>query len=443
MDEGLLDFLKTPVGQGLLATVAGGLAGARRGQPLNSLGRAGLSGLQGFANAQNQQISVENAARQQKLNDLQIGELQNKIGDQKLERETAAKFLTPGSPGIGLLDSSLPPQFQTGVQPKPAKPPSFDLQGFANARLAQNPQAGLALLASLQKEIPINKIDPKDFTPESLQAFAGSGGRNFGVLQPRTKLEVSDGFAFDPFDKSLAGRSLPNPNKPFSIDQTGAVKPNLPFQQFEIAKGRAGATNTSIKIDNKLGEGLAKEVGPILKDSALGALGAAKQIDAADQITRAVDSNKLFSGPGANVRLTLAQAASTLGIGGKDDAEKIANTRATLQGLANLTLQGRQQMRGQGAVTESESKLAERAVSGDISFTSAEIKQLADAARRAGGFTLAEHNRKLDAVKANPDLEGLVPFFSVGAPDQAPQQAPQFDFRSAAAEELRRRTGAK
>lgn len=45
---GLLDFVQTPEGQGLLSAVAGGLAGARRGTPLNNLGQAGISGLIGY-----------------------------------------------------------------------------------------------------------------------------------------------------------------------------------------------------------------------------------------------------------------------------------------------------------------------------------------------------------------------------------------------------------
>lgn len=53
---GLLDFIGTPEGQGLLSAAFGGLAGARRGAPLNSIGIAGLSGLQGYQNAQQQGV---------------------------------------------------------------------------------------------------------------------------------------------------------------------------------------------------------------------------------------------------------------------------------------------------------------------------------------------------------------------------------------------------
>lgn len=51
MMQGLLDFAKSPVGVGLLSAVAGGLAGARRGAPLNTLGAAGLAGLAGYNSA--------------------------------------------------------------------------------------------------------------------------------------------------------------------------------------------------------------------------------------------------------------------------------------------------------------------------------------------------------------------------------------------------------
>lgn len=53
--QGLLDFVKTPEGQGLLSGIFGYAANARRGQPINSLGRGGIAGLMGYANAQDRQ----------------------------------------------------------------------------------------------------------------------------------------------------------------------------------------------------------------------------------------------------------------------------------------------------------------------------------------------------------------------------------------------------
>lgn len=63
--EGLLDFVKTPAGQGLLAAAFGGLASARSDRgPLNTLGAAGLSGIAGYSAA------TSNSLKQQKAQQL-------------------------------------------------------------------------------------------------------------------------------------------------------------------------------------------------------------------------------------------------------------------------------------------------------------------------------------------------------------------------------------
>lgn len=63
---GLLDFIQTPAGVGLLSAAFGGLAGARRGAgPLNTIGAAGLSGVAGYSAAS------ANALKRQKADLLQ------------------------------------------------------------------------------------------------------------------------------------------------------------------------------------------------------------------------------------------------------------------------------------------------------------------------------------------------------------------------------------
>lgn len=63
--NGLLDFAKTPAGQGLLAAAFGGLASARSDRgPLNTIGAAGLSGIAGYSAASS------NALKQQKAQQL-------------------------------------------------------------------------------------------------------------------------------------------------------------------------------------------------------------------------------------------------------------------------------------------------------------------------------------------------------------------------------------
>jgi len=184
------------------------------------------------------------------------------------------------------------------------------------------------------------------------------------------------------------------------------------------------STNVSVSMD----KGIASQIGPMLKDERIQAQGAASQIDASDRIIQAVDTNKIIAGPTASAQLRLAQVGSVLGITGANTAETIANTRQAIRGFAELTLQGRKSMRGEGAITESEGKLAERAFSGDIdSLTPAEIKQLANASKRSAEFSLNEYNRKLEALKKDPATAQLVPFYEVNRMPAAPAPIKRFN----------------
>jgi hypothetical protein len=217
-----------------------------------------------------------------------------------------------------------------------------------------------------------------------------------------------------------------DPAKFIELTTPKAVSIPDKIQQYEFAKTPEGggfkgsytdfirsgtpSTNVSVSMD----KGIAAQIGPMLKDERIQAQGAANQIDASDRIIQAVDTNKIITGPTASAQLRLAQVGSVLGITGKDTAEIIANTRQAIRGFAELTLQGRKSMRGEGSITESEGTLAERAFSGDIdSLTPAEIKQLANASKRAAEFNLGEYNRKLDVLRKDPNTAQLAPFYEI------------------------------
>ena len=182
---------------------------------------------------------------------------------------------------------------------------------------------------------------------------------------------------------------------------------NRQIATFNSQKG------THINMSNLLGKSVLNEVGPMLVSSKAGATGAVQQADAANRIISAVDTNKIFTGAGANQKLQIAQVGQMLGATGNTADEKINNTRQAIQGLAQLTLQGRQQMKGQGAVTESEGALAQRAISGDINFTAGEIKQLAEAAKRSGKFVYGQHQQMLGALEK--DQPSAVPYYQINA----------------------------
>jgi len=179
-----------------------------------------------------------------------------------------------------------------------------------------------------------------------------------------------------------------------------------------VAKQTSHPQGTSVKIDNKMGEGVAAQIGPMMKDSLDVATGAVKQVDASQRVIFAIDKGQIIAGPLAGGRVTLAQMGQALGVGGADAKEQLANTRQVIRGLAEMTLQGRSQMKGQGAITESEGLLAEKANSGRIEdLTVPEIKQLALASERAARFAHAEHERKYLEMANNPTTSSLATYY--------------------------------
>lgn len=91
---GLLDdfseFIKTPGGQGLLSAAFGGLAGAQRGAPLNSLGRAGMAGMMGYGGALDREKQAAESAQMGKYRDMQQTQMQMQMDAAKKKQEQEA-----------------------------------------------------------------------------------------------------------------------------------------------------------------------------------------------------------------------------------------------------------------------------------------------------------------------------------------------------------------
>jgi hypothetical protein len=105
---GLLDFIGTPQGQGLLSAAFGGMAGARQGTPWNNAGRAGVSGLVGYNQALDQSGEIDQRKQRQQVFDLTIKQMQQQQTDAQLARDNQAAFRASiASPQQSMLDSAL------------------------------------------------------------------------------------------------------------------------------------------------------------------------------------------------------------------------------------------------------------------------------------------------------------------------------------------------
>jgi hypothetical protein len=392
-----------PRSQGLLA-LAGGMLQGNMGAGVSAMGATMATAKDTAMKRQYMEAQMQAQARAQ--------ERQQKEWLREDEvNALASKFYKPGQPGLpgqpaqpgtpGLqsgnqmmpsIDSMLPPEMQIGQPGRAAIAPtaptaaSFDSSGYANALMGVDPKAGMAALASIKTANAPIKLGAGEsiVDPHSFKSL---------FTNPKEQTVPADVIKYEYAKKQ---------------GYTGSL------QQFEMELKKAGAPSVSTHITNSLGGSIATQVGPMLKESYNAANGASQQMDAAVRIIKAVDnkSSAIFSGPGAGVRMTIAQMGQILGVGGADEAAKIANTRAVIRGLAEMTLAGRKQMTGQGAITESEGALAERANSGSIeSLTTAEIRQLAAASARSAKFIHGAHTTNVANLLSNPETAKLAPFY--------------------------------
>jgi hypothetical protein len=166
---GLLGFLRTPEGMGLLGTVFGGMAAAKRGQPVNTLGRAGLAGALAYGYGTNRDEKAKQAAL-----------VANQASDNMAALRNA---FSPVSGGNAMTDGLGPTNANALNIGKP--PAAFNPGSF----LANNPKANLE---GLTQAMALNKS-----------------------MQP----------------DAVAQKSI-DPNKPFTLGPNGEVVANKPYQDY-------------------------------------------------------------------------------------------------------------------------------------------------------------------------------------------------------------------
>lgn len=413
---GLLDFMNTDEG--------------RMGLGLLALGQAPRSqAMPGLLSLMNSMDVAEQRKAESAWANTQRERQQKEWAQQDRENSLAGQFFTPATPGLAPLagDSA------SGILPsagRPGTPAVFDTQGYAQAMMDVNPAKGMQIMQALQKEVPVDKIDPKAFTPASLAKFAQS--RNYGDLVPRDKMEVSEGVVYNPYDSTMAGRTLPNPNKPFQLGADGSIVPNRAYQQYELSKASAGAARTNVSVNteksflNEIAGGLGKQV-----DSSLAqARGASDSLRTIGQLSDVLNSGKVMAGPATKPAMLLTQLGSQLGLAGKDANETLQKTRAAMQQMAQLELDAAGQMKGQGQITENERDIIRRAASGDISMTLPELKTLTASLEKTARYRIERHNANVQPLLANPNAAALAPFLTVPAPGQSKAQGNVIDFGS-------------
>jgi hypothetical protein len=281
--------------------------------------------------------------------------------------------------------------------------PTLDYANYTRALSQYDPVAALHLQTALtpKPEAPI-KVGPGD-----------------QLVQPGTYKQLYNNpkaESEDPFIRLLKESGI-DPKSPQgqTLIQARLAK--------ETTHAPAASANVNVNTEKPLLNSIAGGLGTQIDASLSNARSATNAIGTAQQLKAAIDSGKVVSGPGAKFRIFGLQLGQTLGVGGKDGAEKLANTRGAIQGMAKAELDAAQQMKGQGQITEAERDIIRRAASGDIeSLTTSEMRLLADSMEKTARYKIQSHKKNVEALSKMPNAAPLLPFYNVDEPPayQAP-----------------------
>lgn len=190
-------------------------------------------------------------------------------------------------------------------------------------------------------------------------------------------------------------------------------------EQARIRTARAGAAAAPV-VNVKYGEGFGTKLAgaqvEMIANSQASAQGAADTLATVSSMLPVV--NEAFTGPGSTVQTALARIGQKIGVGGANQAETLQNTAQLIKGAAQLELDAAAKMRGQGAITENERKILQRAASVDpTELTKDEITQVLNIIQKSSTTRISQHNALLGRfIETQPEMERQLQLYRVAPP---------------------------
>jgi hypothetical protein len=180
--------------------------------------------------------------------------------------------------------------------------------------------------------------------------------------------------------------------------------------------GAAAAPVVNVKYGEGFGTKLAGAQVEMIANSQASAQGAADTLATVSSMLPVVD--EAFTGPGSTIQVALARIGQKIGVGGANQSETLQNTAQLIKGAAQLELDAAAKMRGQGAITENERKILQRAASVDpTELTQAEIKQVLNIIQKSSTTRISQHNSLLGRfIETQPEMERQLQLYRVAPP---------------------------
>lgn len=397
--NGLFDFQDDPKRNLLVQMGMGLLAGNQAGNPMAGAMRGANTAQEMQAQMTRLKMLQEQADMQKEEFGLRKDEYQRKLEEEAKRREAISR-LGKGYQGY-ISEQEVPVEsFQNVPIPaaEGAVAPNFGTarESVTTMQKKMVPNAD-ALTADLIDAGYGPDIIKRTFLPEPKDPI--KMGKSDRLIDPTTMKELV----------SAAPEEL-DPNKPFFFVD-GKIVPNPSYQRYELAKAHAGAPKIPA-IQVKLSEGLGSAAADRISAGAGAAEAAVANLSVISRMRTATKDKKVLIGPATKLRQGLKQVGVLMGTAGADDQETLNNTRMVVQGLAEMSLNARQELKGTGPITENEQAILNKARSGEIEdLTVGELNLLMGVSERAAKAKIAAHQRNLKFLRSRPETAELALLF--------------------------------
>jgi hypothetical protein len=248
--------------------------------------------------------------------------------------------------------------------------------------------------------------DPKEYKDAAKQARDNVNSlRKMQSIEPNRLLMMGDVSMMTP----PAPEGTPADLRTFNAFSNMTPEQQAAFNRFQSAI--RPTTNINVSATNTpAGKSLAAPIGQRAEASLVKAEGATEIMNAANSVREALNSGNVIAGPGAGIRTKFAQVLELAGVG---DKEKLIATRTAIQGMADLTLQSRAELKGQGQITDTETQLLERARSGRIEdMTLAELQTVVNVSQRLAGRLWSNHQTLMNTMKTDPAAADVYKYYT-------------------------------
>lgn len=366
-------------------------------------GNTGASIAQGLQAGQQAYKGAMQGALQEQLQNAQLQEMLKKRQEEQMAKQLFMRGYKPAVAGVESKPVEEDGRYLGETPAVAAQPSRFDISSVAPELIALG-GAGQAYLK--------NALDLQQAMAGKTQTLAE--GAKLVRENPLTgKVEtIAEG---QPKEKATPAE-IQGYNLAKTQGYTGS------FLDYQTALKKAGVQNTIVNVAGKtFASEFSKGAGEAVNNAFASAQGAVGTLGRIETLKPILESGKLFSGTLGNSQVAGARIADALGIGGKDNAERLQNTSLAMQQLAGLELNAAEAMKGQGAITENERGLIKRAAAGDLmNMTAKEVTTLLGGLEKTANYKISIHESNLKRLKQNPDLAAVAQYYELPTVPQTP-----------------------